>query len=318
MKESDILGMMGGLALLLFGMNIMSEGLENLAGHQLEKILRKLTDHKIKAVCVGMIVTALIQSSSAMTVMLVGFVNSGLMPLENAIWVVMGANIGTTITGQMLALDIGMFAPILAFIGTIMLVFLKSSYLNHIGESMSGLGILFMGLEIMSISLIPLKDSSLFLNLLEYMSHPILGIFAGMIFTGIIQSSSASIGILQSLAKIQIVSLEQATYIIFGFDIGTCITAFLASLSGSRSGKQPALFHMILNIFGTIVFTFICLFTPFIQWVEMLTPRLVMTQIANMHTIFNIGTTLFALCLDHYFLRFIYKILPNEKELVND
>lgn len=316
MKQSDILGMMGGLALLLFGMNIMSEGLENLAGNHLEKILKTLTNHKIKAVCVGVIVTALIQSSSAMTVMLVGFVNSGLMPLENAIWVVMGANIGTTMTGQMLALDIGVFAPLLAFIGTIMLVFMKSSYMRHIGESMSGLGILFMGLEIMSASLVPLKDSSLFLGILQWVSHPLLGIFAGIIFTGIIQSSSASIGILQSLAKIGIVSLEQATYMIFGFDIGTCITAFLASLSGSKSGKQLALFHMVLNIFGTVVFTVICLMTPLIQWIEILTPNLIMTQIANMHTIFNIGTTLLALCFDQYLLKVIYKILPvHKKEL---
>lgn len=316
MKESDILGMMGGLALLLFGMNIMSEGLESLAGNQLEKVLRKLTDHKLKAVCVGMIMTALIQSSSAMTVMLVGFVNSGLMPLENAIWVVMGANIGTTITGQMLALDIGFFAPILALLGTILFVFFKSSYFNHIGESIAGLGILFIGLEIMSISLIPLKNSSLFSIMLQWVSYPILGIFVGIIFTSIIQSSSASVGILQSLAKIGMVSLEQATYMIFGFDIGTCMTAFLASLSGSRSGKQLALFHMILNVFGTIIFTIICLLTPFIDLIAMLTPNHIMTQLANMHTIFNIGTTLFALFFDRYFLKLIYKILPpHQKEL---
>ncbi len=311
MKIQDMLGMIGGLSLFLFGMNMMSGGLEKIAGNHLEMILKKLTYNKWKAVFTGIVVTALIHSSSAMTVMLIGFVNSGLMPLENAIWVVMGANIGTTITGQMLALDVGALSPLLAFIGVIMFVFFKKEKMNYTGETIGGFGILFMGLEIMSVSLMPLKDSSFFLSLLQWLSYPILGIFVGIIFTAIIQSSSASIGILQSLAKMNLISLEKATYIIFGFDIGTCITAFLASLSGSRSGKQLALFHLLLNIFGAILFTLICLCTPFIEWVSMLTPHLMMTQIANMHTIFNVGTTVIALFFDRYLIQFIYKILPS-------
>ncbi len=311
MKIQDMLGMIGGLSLFLFGMNMMSGGLEKIAGNHLEMILKKLTYNKWKAVFTGIVVTALIHSSSAMTVMLIGFVNSGLMPLENAIWVVMGANIGTTITGQMLALDVGTLSPLLAFIGVIMFVFFKKEKMNYTGETIGGFGILFMGLEIMSVSLMPLKDSSFFLSLLQWLSYPILGIFVGIIFTAIIQSSSASIGILQSLAKMNLISLEKATYIIFGFDIGTCITAFLASLSGSRSGKQLALFHLLLNIFGAILFTLICLCTPFIEWVSMLTPHLMMTQIANMHTIFNVGTTVIALFFDRYLIQFIYKILPS-------
>ncbi len=311
MKIQDMLGMIGGLSLFLFGMNMMSGGLEKIAGNHLEMILKKLTYNKWKAVFTGIVVTALIHSSSAMTVMLIGFVNSGLMPLENAIWVVMGANIGTTITGQMLALDVGALSPLLAFIGVIMFVFFKKEKMNYTGETIGGFGILFMGLEIMSVSLMPLKDSSFFLSLLQWLSYPILGMFVGIIFTAIIQSSSASIGILQSLAKMNLISLEKATYIIFGFDIGTCITAFLASLSGSRSGKQLALFHLLLNIFGAILFTLICLCTPFIEWVSMLTPHLMMTQIANMHTIFNVGTTVIALFFDQYLIQFIYKILPS-------
>lgn len=311
MNIQDILGMIGGLSLFLFGMSMMSGGLEKIAGNHLENTLKKLTYNKWIAVGMGTIITALIQSSSAMTVMLVGFVNSGLMPLENAIWVVMGANIGTTITGQMLALDIGALSPLVAFMGVVMFVFLNNQRINCMGEIIGGFGILFMGLEIMSVSLMPLKDSSFFLFLLQWLSYPILAIFVGIIFTAIIQSSSASIGILQSLAKIGLVSLEKSAFIIFGFDIGTCMTAFLASLSGSRSGKQLALFHMILNIFGTMLFTCICLLTPFIEWVAMLTPNLIMTQIANMHTLFNIGTTLFALFFDKYLLQLVYKILPS-------
>ncbi len=311
MQVTDWIGMLGGLALFLYGMEMMSEGLESLAENRLEKILRQLTNHKVKAVLVGMLVTALIQSSSAMTVMLVGFVNSGIMPLENAIWVVMGANIGTTITGQMLALDIGLFAPLIAFIGVMILVSL--SRMRAIGASIGGIGFLFMGLEIMSISLTPLNHSALFLQVLQYVSHPLLGIIVGTIVTAIIQSSSASIGILQTLAKNGLITLEQATYVIFGFDIGTCVTALLASLTGSRTGKQLALFHIILNVFGTIVFTFISLLTPFIEWVHMLTPHLVMTQLANMHSLFNLGTTLLTLGLDQYFLKIIYHILPSKE-----
>ncbi len=264
MKIQDMLGMIGGLSLFLFGMNMMSGGLEKIAGNHLEMILKKLTYNKWKAGFTGIVVTALIHSSSAMTVMLIGFVNSGLMPLENAIWVVMGANIGTTITGQMLALDVGALSPLLAFIGVIMFVFFKKEKMNYTGETIGGFGILFMGLEIMSVSLMPLKDSSFFLSLLQWLSYPILG-----------------------------------------------ITAFLASLSGSRSGKQLALFHLLLNIFGAILFTLICLCTPFIEWVSMLTPHLMMTQIANMHTIFNVGTTVIALFFDRYLIQFIYKILPS-------
>lgn len=311
MKANDLLGMMGGLALFLYGMTMMSEGLENMAGNRLEKILKQLTHHKIKAVCVGVIITALIQSSSAMTVMLVGFVNSGIMPLENAIWVVMGANIGTTMTGQMIALDIGVFAPVFAFIGIILFVF--CSRLKYLGSAIGGIGILFMGLEIMSLSLMPLKNSYFFLRCIQWFSYPLFGMIIGALFTAMIQSSSASIGILQSLSKQGFFTLQQSAYMIYGFDIGTCITAFLASFTGNRSGKQLALFHLILNLFGTIIFTILSLLTPFLHWISLMTPHSLMRQLANLHTIFNIGTTIIALCFDRYFIKMIYKILPNKQ-----
>ena len=309
MKSTDYLGMLGGLALFLYGMQMMSDGLEQLAGHYLETILKKLTNHKLKAIGVGIIITALIQSSSAMTVMLVGFVNSGLMPLENAIWVVMGANIGTTVTGQLLAFPIGSLAPVLSLIGIVL--FIMSKHIKAIGSSIGGIGLLFMGLEMMSLSLSPLKNSAFFIQCLHYFTHPLFGILVGAFFTAIIQSSSASIGILQSLAKLGFLTLKQATFLIFGFDIGTCVTAFLASLTGSRAGKQVALFHLLLNLFGTFIFTIIVLTTPFITFVYNLTPNLIMTQIANMHTLFNVGTTLMALCIDHYFIKIVKKILPS-------
>lgn len=309
MTITDILGVIGGLSLFLYGMNMMSHGLEHLAGDHLEKILMRLTDHKIKAVLVGTIATACMQSSSAMTVMLIGFLNAHILPLENAIWVVMGANIGTTMTGQMLAFHIGAWAPLFAFIGVIFGFF---RWFENIGEAIGGIGILFMGLEMMSLSLMPLKESLFFMQLLQSISHPLLGILVGAFVTALIQSSSASIGILQSLASLGLISFKQATFMIFGFDIGTCVTALLASVSGSHASKQLALFHVLLNVFGTVIFTIIALLTPFIDIVARLSPQHITNQLANMHTIFNIGTTLFVLCIDHLFIQWITFLCPDK------
>lgn len=241
----DYIGMLGGLALFLYGMSMMSEGLESMMGQRMAYVLERLTDTKWKAVFVGIIITALIQSSSAMTVMLIGFVNAKLMPLQRAVWVILGANIGTTITGQMLTLDIARYAPFLAIIGVILIF---TSHYQNIGQAIGGIGLLFMGLDMMSLSMEPLKNSTFFLSLLQYATHPIFGIFIGSLFTGIIQSSSASIGILQALARQGIVTLEQAAYLIFGFDIGTCVTGLIASLSGHKNSQRLALFHLIINI----------------------------------------------------------------------
>lgn len=303
MQISDYLGVIGGLSLLLYGMNMMSEGLERLTTHHLTYYLKKFTSQKYKAIMFGIIMTAIMQSSSAMTVLLIGLLNAKIIPLENALWVVLGANIGTTITGQMLAFDIGIFAPVLSFVGVIFFVFFhKPSAL-----SILGMGLLFMGLEMMTMSFIPLQNSMFFLQFIQYLSNPLMGIVVGCLLTALIQSSSASIGILQSLASLHLLSFEKATYMIFGFDIGTCITAFIASLSGVKASKQLALFHVLINVFGMFVFTLICLLTPFIDFVYSLTPHQVSHQIANMHTIFNIGTTLLVLCVDKYFIKVIHK-----------
>lgn len=303
MQMVDGLGIIGGLSLLLYGIHVMSEGLESIVSHQLEKVLYQLTNKKWKAICVGIVITALIHSSSAMTVILIGLLNANMIPLKNALWVVLGANIGTTITGQLLAFEIGTYAPIIAFIGVIIFMCIH----QKIGHIIIGIGLLFMGLEMMSLSLLPLQNSSFFLYFTKLLTHPIMGILVGTLFTAVIQSSSASIGILQSLAKVHLLTFQQATYIIFGFDIGTCITAFIASISSNHLAKQLALFHLLLNVVGTLLFVGICFFTPFISWVEMLTPSYIAVQIANMHTLFNIGTTLFALCIEKKLIRIIKK-----------
>ena len=291
MSMTNILSMLGGLALFLYGMQMMSTGLEAAAGNKMKLILEKITANRFVGVLVGALITAIIQSSSATTVMVVGFVNSGMMTLQQAVWIIMGANIGTTITGQLIALDVGELAPLLAFLGVAAIVFMKNERLHHIGEISAGLGILFIGMDMMSTAMKPLAEVEAFVGLLSKFENPILGILAGTVFTAIIQSSSASVGILQALAMSGAVTLHSAAYVLFGQNIGTCVTALLASIGASRNAKRTTIVHITFNVFGTIVFTILCLATPIILAVEGWSPGDVSKQIANLHTTFNLVTT---------------------------
>ena len=292
MLLSDLMGLLGGLALFLYGMQMMSSGLEAAAGNKMKQILEKLTANRFLGVLVGAVITAVIQSSSATTVMVVGFVNSGMMTLRQAVWIIMGANIGTTITGQLIALDIGAIAPMIAFIGVAMVVFTKKEKLHYIGSIFAGLGVLFIGMDMMSAAMKPLANSEEFVSLLTKFENPVLGILAGLVFTAIIQSSSASVGILQALASSGVIGLSSAAFVLFGQNIGTCVTALLASVGTSRNAKRTTVIHISFNIIGTILFTTLCLITPLIVFVEGWTPDNSSAQIANLHTIFNIVTTL--------------------------
>ncbi|WP_343208217.1 Na/Pi cotransporter family protein [Anaerolentibacter hominis] len=311
MQIHDIIVLLGGLALFLYGMNMMSAGLEAVAGNRMKQILEKLTSNRLLGVLVGAGITAVIQSSSATTVMVVGFVNSSLMTLKQAVGVIMGANIGTTITGQLIALDIGAIAPIIAFAGVVMAVFLKSEKLRHIGRILAGLGVLFMGMGIMSDAMMPLRESETFIQLMTQFSNPLLGILAGALFTAIIQSSSASVGILQALAVSGIIGLPNAVYVLFGQNIGTCITAVLASIGTSRNAKRTTLIHLMFNIIGTCVFVIVCLCTPFTAFMESLTPGNPAAQIANVHTVFNIVTTVLLFPFGNLLARIAVRILPD-------
>ena len=226
----SILTLIGGLALFLYGMNAMGDGLAKVSGGKLEKILENLTSNPIKAVLLGAGVTAVIQSSSATTVMTVGFVNSGLMSLNQAVWIIMGANIGTTITGQLIALDVGALAPLIAFIGVVLVVFVKNKKLQHVGGIVAGVGVIFIGMGMMSDAMLPLRDEPEFIQLMTSFKNPLLGVMAGALFTAVIQSSAASIGILQALAVSGVIGLHSAVFVLFGQNIGTCITAVLASV----------------------------------------------------------------------------------------
>ncbi len=314
MNITQFLSLLGGLALFLLGMNMMSDGLEKAAGNKMKKILEKLTTNRFLGVAVGAAITAVIQSSSATTVMVVGFVNSGLMTLRQAIWVIMGANIGTTITGQLIALDVGVIAPLFAIVGVVFIVFLKSKRLYHIGHIIGGLGVLFVGMEMMSGSMTGLRDSQLFMDTVTNLSNPFLGIAVGAIFTAIIQSSSASVGILQALSLSGAITLNNSVFVLFGQNIGTCITAVLASIGTTRNAKRTTIIHLMFNIIGTAIFTCICLVLPFTDWVINITPNNPAAQIANVHTIFNIVTTLLLLPAGTYLEKIAKKILPERED----
>lgn len=310
MSIIGVFSLLGGLGLFLYGMQMMSGGLEAAAGNRMKQILEKLTANRFLGVIVGAGITAVIQSSSATTVMVVGFVNSGMMTLRQAVWIIMGANVGTTITGQLIALDVGAIAPLLAFIGVLMVVFIKKLKVQHYGQIVAGLGILFIGMGMMSDAMVPLRNSAAFVDLMTKFSNPLLGILAGAVFTAVIQSSSASVGILQALAASGVIGLDNAVFVLFGQNIGTCITAVLAAVGTSRNAKRATVIHLIFNVFGTVLFTIICIAFPLTSFVEGLTPGNPPAQIANMHTLFNIATTILLLPFGTKLARLAERLLP--------
>ena len=313
MQLSDLLGLLGGLALFLYGMQMMSSGLEAVAGNKMKSILEKLTANRFMGVLVGAVITAVIQSSSATTVMVVGFVNAGMMTLNQAVWIIMGANIGTTITGVLVALDVGELAPLAAFIGVVLVVFVKKPKLQHIGQILAGLGVLFIGMDMMSAAMSPLRQSQMFIDLVSNFSNPLLGILFGAVFTAVIQSSSAAVGILQTLANTGVLPFTSAAFVLFGTNIGTCITALLASIGTNRNARRTTLIHLLFNVIGTVIFTTLILVLPISSLIESLVEG-PMAQIAAMHTSFNIVTTILLLPLGNYLAELAVRILPELPE----
>jgi phosphate:Na+ symporter len=305
--------LLGGLGLFLYGMKMMSDSLERLAGDRMRRVLEILTNNRLAAVAVGTGVTAIIQSSSATTVMIVGFVNAGLMTLLQATGVIMGANIGTTITAQLIAFNLSDIAPVILFIGMFMAVFLRKRKSIRIGEIVLGFGMLFVGLTLMSNAMKPLRENEAFRNFLVNFRSPLVGVLVGMLFTGIIQSSSASIGILQALAAMELVGLDSAVYVVLGMNIGTCITAILASIGTCTNSKRTAGIHLIFNILGTVVYLVLLKFVPsIISWIQGLSPGNVSRQIANFHTIFNVSMTIMLFPFAKLLVKVVSLILPDK------
>ena len=328
-----VLSLIGGLAIFLYGMDLLGEGLTGASGGKLEKILEKLTSNPLKAVLLGAGVTAVIQSSSATTVMVVGFVNSGIMKLSQAVGVIMGANIGTTITSWILSLTgiessnifISLlkptsFSPVLAAVGIVFLMFLKKDSLKNPGKIMIGFALLMYGMDAMSSSVAPLAEVPQFASILTAFSNPVLGMLAGMLFTAIIQSSSASVGILQALCSTGILSYATALPIIMGQNIGTCVTALLSSIGATKNGKRAAIIHLYFNVVGTVTFMIVFYALNAVIHFSFLNLTAQEFGIAVIHTAFNIITTAYLLPLRKVLEKLAYatiKLDDNEKRIMD-
>lgn len=323
-----LFGLAGGLALFLYGMNLMGEGLKKAAGEKLRRILEVLTGNPFAGVLVGALVTALLQSSSATTVMVIGFVGAGLMSLPQAIGVIFGANIGTTMTAQLIAFNIGMYAYPITFIGFIMSLIFKKKLIKHIGQTILGFGILFIGLNLMGDVMSPLAKDPVFSDLmLKLNGSSFLGLLLGTVMTLIVQSSSASIGVLQNLASQPVadgsgqalISLTGAIPILFGCNIGTTITAILASIGARINAKRAAAAHSIFNIAGSLLFIwFVPQFAKIVSW---LSPKgtevaIISRQIANAHSIFNILNTIIWLPFILLLAKIVTKLIPGEDNTI--
>lgn len=307
---SMLIQLAGGLGLFLFGMKLMGDGLEMAAGSKLRGMIERLTKNKYMGALVGLVVTAVIQSSSATTVMVVGFVNAGLMNLAQAVGVIMGANIGTTVTGVMIAINLTAIAPIAVLIGVVMISFIKRNSVKHIGQIIAGFGILFMGMKMMSTAMEPLSESEVFTSLMTSFSNPLLGVLVGLVFTAIIQSSSASVGVLQALGAAGAITLPSAIYVIYGQNIGTCVTALISSVGTSKTARRTAVVHLMFNVFGAILFIVISMLFPFAELVQRIAPGSVMAQISIVHVIFNIVCTAIMLPLSSLLVKVACKVIP--------
>lgn len=317
MGVANYLSFAGGLGLLLYGIKIMGEGLELAAGAKLKILLEKMTKNRFLAILVGFVITTLIQSSSATTVMVVGFVNTGLMQLTQAIGVIMGANIGTTTTSILVSLNLTGIAPIAIFFGAFMMLFAKKNSIKHIGQALTGFGMLFMGMELMQDAMMPLRDSQVFRDWIINANNPFVGILIGAGVTGVIQSSAASVGILQALASQGLVPLSFAVYIIFGQNIGTCVTALLSSIGTKTNSKRTAVMHVLFNVLGTAIFLLITAFLPFTEWIAAISDN-VMVQISAVHIIFNVVSTVLMLPFANFIAKLSCILVPDKKSKKDD
>lgn len=317
----SIISVLGGLGLFLIGMKQMGEGLELAAGNKLRVMLQKITSNKFIAMLVGVLVTGVIQSSSATDAMVVGFVNAGLMDLNQCIGILFGSKIGTTVTSLILSFDIKAYVPLCTFAGAVIITFAKKNNYRYYGQILAGFGILFMGMSMMSANFGFLKNSEMFKDIVSSMSSPVLGLLVGMVFTGIIQSSSASVGILMSLAAAGLVSLDNCIYIIFGMNVGACVPVFLSSAGANRESKQVALSNFLISLFAAILISLLVMvLSPTAFAVPSLLNGIpflrgnVPAQISAVHILFNVLLTIVFLPLSGLIIKLTKLILPDIDE----
>lgn len=308
-----ILPVIGGLGLFLYGMNIMGMGLQKAAGDKLKRLIEVLTNNRIMGVIVGALVTMIIQSSSATTVMVIGFVNAGIMNLTQAVGVIMGANLGTTITAQLIAFKLTDYAPLAVAIGVAIWLISSSKKSKNISEVLIGFGILFIGMDMMGAGLKPLANSPVFSDIILRLENPLLAALVGLGLTTIVQSSSASIGLLQALAGQGLITMNIAFPILFGENIGTTTTALISSVGANKTAKRAAIIHFLFNLIGTIIFMTL-LMNPIGAFVQKLSPGDIPRQIANAHTLFNLINVLIQLPFAGLLVKAAEKLVPGEDE----
>ena len=305
----------GGIGLFLFGMTMMSTGLKNACGDNLRVILENATRNKFISVLVGIAMTILVQSSSATDVMVIGFVNSGLMTLAQAIGVIMGANIGTTITAQITAFNLSAYAPFILFIGAVMYLFLKKNLVKHIGSVIMGFGMLFEGIALMKSAIAPLAQTEGFVRLVSSLQNPFLIVLFGIAFTALLQSSSSATVIFQAFAVQGIISYRVTVYLVIGAAVGSVTPNLLAALTSNRNGKRSAILNLIFNLFrAAILMILIGIFPQILTWIQSLSPDNIARQIANTHTIFAIFAVLVMLPFTNLIVKLAEKIIPIREE----
>ena len=327
MDIANIVAMFGAIATFLFGMSTMTDGLEKLSSGRLEHILERLTSNVFKGVLLGAVVTGLIQSSAATTVMCVGFVNAGIMKLEQTVGIIMGANIGTTVTAQLLRLGdidadniVMMFlqpsflGPILAVVGIIFYMFIKGGHKRIVGQIVLGLGLLFIGMNTMSSAVEPLKDLPEFQSVFTAFSNPLLGVAVGAAVTALLQSSSASMGILQAISTTGVVSFNIAMPLIMGQNIGTCITALISSVGASKNAKRTAMIHLFFNIIGSVFFLVVLYAGNALFRFPFWENTMDMGSIANLHLAFNIACTALLLPFHRQLVKLVKAVVPGDAE----
>lgn len=308
---ANILAALGGLGLFIYGMNLMGDSLQKAAGKRLREILGFLTKNKFMGILLGTVVTMIIQSSSATTVMVIGFVNAGLMNLTQAFSVIMGANLGTTVTSQIIAFRLTDIAPVAVAIGVALKLAFKTSKKKDLADIVIGFGLLFVGLNMMSQGLIPLQNSPVFAEMIVKLENPILGVFVGFLITTVLQSSSATMGILQATAMQGLIPFPVAFSIILGENIGTTTTAMISSIGASRNAKRAALLHFLFNVIGSIIFL-VGLRIPVTRLVQSLTPDDIVRQIANAHTIFNLTNVLIQVPFANLHIKIVKALVKGE------
>lgn len=310
----EIILALGGLGLFLYGMRLMGEGLELAAGSNLRTLLEKLTTNRFLGALVGVVVTGIIQSSTAVSVMCVGFVNASIMNLSQAMGVIMGATIGTTVTSMLLSIQISDYAPIAIFIGAVMVMICKKNNHKYIGQIIAGFGILFFGMTTMSANLKPIAQSEFFSTMITSVSNPIVGVLFGIAFAAILQSSSAAVGVLQALGAASALTLPNAVYMVYGIHIGACVTAVISTIGATKAAKRTALSYVLFTVTGTLLFVLISMLTPFHAWMESVTDSIPL-QISLVHIISSIVATIVLLPGIDLIIKFSEIIIPGKEDM---